>query len=162
MTAATNPETIPTTQGDKMRQCPHCGHEVAIIYDGPFTVSNCDEYWCSYCEAEGWVLDLPDAPDPELRPRDPRIGAALRSAGRDARDDTFEANSRSENGWGLYAYLASVGITQTANNLMMHGGANGSFPLQWEIPTLSPRCEGVGSDGFSPCYGVRGYCPDHG
>lgn len=87
-------DTIETTQGDKLRQCPDCGNRVELNDDG-LTPSNAFRtYWCGYCEAEGWVIDLPNAP-------------------------------------------------------AMDG------------PTLAPRCDGQGSDG-SPCYGVRGYCPDHG
>ena len=93
MTTAAKPDTIPTTQGEKLRQCPDCDNRVELNDDG-LTPSNAFRtYWCQYCEVAGWVIDLPDAPE-------------------------------------------------------MDG------------PTIGRQCDGLGNDG-SPCYGVKGYCPDH-
>lgn len=54
---------IETSRGPKLLECPYCG-ETELINAYEAHHRDFDVYECEYCESGGYMLDLPDAPEP--------------------------------------------------------------------------------------------------
>ncbi len=60
-TIPTTPAVIETICGLKLLQCPVCGHAERLQF-GPSEYRDWERYYCTWCEDNGEVCDLPDAP----------------------------------------------------------------------------------------------------